>query len=354
MSPRFAHLTAFATSLLLSNTTLADPNWENIPGKEIPLFYPGPSAYEWVVNLPDHTGARKLTEKKQNCFDCHESDADVIGSDVVAGKKVGKARVILDTSVPAGRRGFIPVTVKAAHDSEKIFLRFEWESLFQAAPEVKPDANNEIKLSMIFDGGNNDEARMTGCWMSCHMDLRTMPDSDNAAKKHLQSKALGWNDGVTKYLPISRKSLSIAQQPRGGWRQVKRPEEIRRALQAGQFLDLMQYRSGGGKPIDGYVLESRHMDGGKSLINAAGKRDGNKWTITFERTLESKGLGDHRIQAGQTFNFGIAIHENFSHARFHHVSLGYTLGLDNPSAFINAVNIAPSLASAPSPSTVKP
>ena len=43
------------------------------------------------------------------------------------------------------------------------------------------------------------------------------------------------------------------------------------------------------------------------------------------------------LDVGQTYNFGFAIHDDFSNGRFHHVSLGYKLGFDNVDAEINAV-----------------
>lgn len=100
-------------------------------------------------------------------------------------------------------------------------------------------------------------------------------------------------------------------------------------LGSGKFMDVMQYRSGKGeKPADGYIADSREMEGGKSLIKADGKKEGNKWVVTFERSLAGLGKGDHTIAAGKIYNFGFAIHEDYTNARFHFVSLGYQFGLD--------------------------
>jgi len=52
--------------------------------------------------------------------------------------------------------------------------------------------------------------------------------------------------------------------------------------------------------------------------------------------------GDHTIAAGKMYNFGVAIHEDHSNARYHYVSLGYQFALDEqgkevlPSEFIPA------------------
>lgn len=110
----------------------------------------------------------------------------------------------------------------------------------------------------------------------------------------------------------------------------KKTKYVRNAdLASGKFMDLIQYRSGKGeKPIDGYVADSRETEGGKGLQKAEGKKDGNKRVVTFERSLAGGGKGDHNIVAGKTYNFGFAIHEDYTNARFHYVSLGYQFGLD--------------------------
>ena len=165
-----------------------------------------------------------------------------------------------------------------------------------------------------------------------------MPDAADAAKDHEKAKALGWTDGATKYLKESRTGLEMANKPRGAWDKLRPDDEVKAALAAGKFMDLIQYRSGKGeKPVDGYVLDARYMNGGKGLVKAEGRKEGNKWVVTMERNLAGGGKGDHKLAKGKQFNVGFAIHEDYTNARFHHVSLGYTLGLDDAKAFFNAV-----------------
>ena len=166
-----------------------------------------------------------------------------------------------------------------------------------------------------------------------------MPEAAKKAGKHRKGRALGWSDGVTKYIGESRTGLSM-QKPRGGWNKLRPEAEIARALKAGNFLDLMQYRRGpDAAPIDGYVLERRHMNGGKSLLKASSEHHGRKWVVTFERLLAGVGTGDHTIAPDKHITFGVAIHEQYGVARHHHVSLGYTLGLHDSEAFVNAVQV---------------
>ena len=60
---------------------------------------------------------------------------------------------------------------------------------------------------------------------------------------------------------------------------------------------------------------------------AEGKLENGVYTVVFSRKLEG-GPGMHTLSPGKTYNFGFAIHDDHANWRFHHVSLGYTLGID--------------------------
>jgi len=278
------------TGSLVAGGAFAAPDWSKVPQRKMTLFYPGQSSLEWVMNKPDHSAVPDIVDKKRPCAKCHEGDANEIGANIVAGKPVGSSKTVLEPTPPAGKVGSIPVMFQAAHDGSKIYFRFEW-----VPPKIgtkKLDAKNEVKLTMMFDGGGTVAGtEINGCWATCHTDLRTMKDAKD--------------DKKTKYI----KDGDVA---------------------SGKFMDLMQYRSGEKAPADGYVAEARHMEGGKALQKAEGKKEGNKWVVTFERTLAGGGKGDHAITADKVYNFGFAIHEDYTNARFHYVSLGYQFGLDKP------------------------
>jgi len=322
-------------SAMLSAPAFAAPNWSKVPSTKVPVFYPGQSGLEWVLTKKDHSASNQILDKKRACVKCHDTDAVEIGDKIAAGKPVGNLRQPLDAAVPKGKAGSIPVTVQAAHDGNKIYLRFEWDAP-KSGGDKKMDPKNDMKLTVMFEDNKVEFADRGGCWATCHEDLRGMPDANDAAKSHAKAKALGWNDGVTKYIKESRTDLVLTGNSRGGWDKLKSDAEIEAALKEGKFMDLMQFRSKE-KAIDGYVLETRHMDGGKSLIKADGKKSGKHWTVVFERTLAAGGKGDHTIAAGKLYNIGFAIHDDNADGRFHHVSLGYTLGLDNADADFNAV-----------------
>src|SRR3546814_21003419 len=68
------------------------------------------------------------------------------------------------------------------------------------------------------------------------------------------------------------------------------------------------------------------MEGGQALVAAQGKRDGDTWTVDFTRKLAG-GEGDVLLEQGKIYNFGMAIHDDHGAGRYHHVSLGYHLGI---------------------------
>lgn len=280
----------FLAGALVAGGVSAAPDWSKVPQRKITLFYPGQASLEWVMNKPDHSAVPDIVNKKRTCAKCHAGDANEIGDNIVAGKPLGSSKTVLEPTPPAGKVGSIPVMFQAAHDGDKIHFRFEW-----VPPKIgtkKLDKKNEVKLTMMFDGGGTVEgAEINGCWATCHSDLRTMKNAKD--------------DKKTKYIKNGN-------------------------LASGKFMDLMQYRSGEKKPADGYVAESRYMEGGKALVKAEGKKEGNKWVVTLERTLAGGGKGDHAIAANKVYNFGFAIHEDYTNARFHYVSLGYQFGLDKP------------------------
>lgn len=314
--------------VFVSGAALAAPDWSKVPVQKVTLFYPGTAGLEWVLNKADHSAAPDILDKKRPCAKCHTGDADEIGDKAVAGKPLGSSKTVLEPNPPKGKTGHVPVTVQAAHDDKKIYFRFEWNSP-KPGEEKKEDAKNDVKLTMMFDGGAVGGTNLNGCWATCHMDLRSMPDAAANAKGHAKAKALGWSDGVTKYIAESRTGLEMKNKPRGGWDKLKSDADIEAALKEGKFLDLMQFRSGKGeKAVDGYVLDARHMEGGKSLAKAEGKKEGDRWIVVFERDLAGLGKGDHAISADKIYNFGFAIHENHSAERHHYVSLGYTFALD--------------------------
>ena len=316
-------------------------DWSGIEAREIVLFFPGQASMEWVLKGSDHGGKRAFT-KGDRCFECHEDEEVDIGELITSGEKVEP------TPIP-GKRGSIPVSIKAAHDADNLYMQFQWEDGEHAeipfADGGKMDAKNPIKLAIMlaYDDEENPKvefAERSGCWQSCHHDVNYMPHqpADSELTGAL-SKRLDLSGGFTKYLKESRTEIEIEGKDgkkRGGWSKLKDDAEIQALLEAGSFMDLLRYKSGTGESEDGYILEERVMTGGQGVSFSGELKDGI-WTVEMTRKLTSDKPGDISMTAGQTYNIGFAIHDDYSNSRFHHVSLGLKLGFDDDEAEINAI-----------------
>jgi hypothetical protein len=259
-------------------------DWSKVQGTEITLFYPGTSPMEWIfgdlrIDRVRHGGGRAF-KQGDTCADCHGDEAAQMGEKIVTGEK-------LEANPIPGKPGAIPVTVKATHNGDTLYMQFSWTQP-AAANAPKADADNPMKLAFMLDAGKVAMADQSGCWASCHGDSRTMPDA---------------SDKKTKYV----KDGSLA---------------------SGVFYDLVQWRSGENKVYDGYVADTRVLEPSTD-VQAQGQLDGNTWTVVFERKLAG-GEGDVTLESGKTYNFGFAIHNEHTIGRYHHVSLGYSLGIDTP------------------------
>lgn len=257
----------------------AAPDWGKVEAKDFTLFYPGVSPLEWIQKGTEHGGARAL-KKGETCADCHSEEASEMGKKMASGQKIEPTPI-------AGKAAFIPVKVQATHDGENLYLRFAWKQP-AASGAAKMDDKNPVKIAfMLESGGKVDLADQSGCWATCHQDSRTMPGAD---------------DAKTKYV-------------KGG------------SLAEGKFYDLYQWRSGENKGFNGHVADKRVMEGGKALVSAEGKKEGDTWVVTFTRKLTG-GDGDIALAPGKTYSMGFAIHNDHAAGRFHHVSFGYSLGID--------------------------
>ena len=263
------------------NALAAAPDWSKVEAADITIFYPGVSPMEWIMKGTEHGGARAL-KKGETCADCHSGETADMGPRMATGQKIEPTPI-------AGKAGFIPVKVQAAHDGENLYMRFSWKQpAASGAPAPAKDDANPVKIAfMLESGGKVEKADQSGCWATCHTDSRTMPDAAETKTKYVK----------------------------GG------------SLADGKFFDLYQWRSGENKGYNGYVAEERVMEGGDALVSAEGKQEGGEWSVVFTRKLAG-GQGDVSLESGKSYNFGFAIHDDSAAGRFHHVSLGYKLGLD--------------------------
>ncbi len=257
-------------------------DWSKVGATDLNVFYPGISPMEWItgairIDRVRHGGGRAFGQG-DTCAECHADETAEMGEKIVKGEK-------LEPNPVPGKPAAIPVKIQAAHDGENLYMKFSWTQP-AAANSPKMDDKNPMKIAFMLDGGNVDMADRSGCWASCHADSRTMPDG---------------SDDKTKYV----KDGSLA---------------------GGVYYDLVQWRSGESKAFNGYVADKRVQEESTAIV-AEGKLDGDTWTVLFQRKLAG-GEGDVTLETGKVYNFGFAIHNEHTAGRYHHVSLGYTLGID--------------------------
>lgn len=320
-------------------------DWSGITGRTVTLFYPGQSSMEWVLGR-QHGGKRAFNDGDR-CFDCHEEELADIGNKIVTGEKemkVGKDKDHgMEPTLIPGKRGSFPVQVQTAHDSENLYMRFSWaDSEHIPAPFVeggKMDPDNKVKLAIMFATDEVEYADRAGCWGTCHADLRTMPfapGKDIIAASSVAS--LNSADGTTKYIGESRSEINLKSRKGalGGWDKLKEDGEIKTELDAGHFMDLLRYKAGENISENGHILADRTANDGMGS-EFTGSLNNGKWTVEVVRKLQSDQPGDISFDTSAVYNIGFAIHDDYTNARYHHVSLGYKMGFGNPDTEINAV-----------------
>jgi cytochrome c-type protein NapC len=309
-------------------------DWSKVPAKDLVLFYPGQTSYEWIQNGKDHGGARAFLKGGDRCVTCHDKEAADMGGRLVTGEKAEA------TPIP-GKRGAVPVKLQAAHDGETVTFRVQFpRGAHTPAPFVdggKMDPANEVKVAIMFAGQKVERADQAGCWVTCHADSRSMPNAPaaEALASFPQKDLIDLTHGVTKYLAESRTAIELKAEPRGGWDKLKSADELKALSAAGVVMDVMRYRSAGAPERGAIVADRRLAETG--AVKASGGLDGDTWTVELTRPLKAASADEVGLEPGQVYTVNIAIHDDFTDARFHHVSLAYRFALDAGDAEIIAV-----------------
>lgn len=289
-------------------------DWGSVEGREIKLFAPGQSSFEWVMTQADHSGAGRFREGR-NCKHCHDGEQEDIGNLIVKAEERGAK---LEPKPTPGKPGMIALNVKAAHDGENLHVRFQWkETLYDGA---KLDPDHAARVTMMIDDGNTPGTNRTTCWITCHDDAIGMA-SDTGAN-------------LTKYVAASRTGITRS----GGGTNYKSEAEVAELLGKGTFIEYWQARLNPdqpARPVHGYILEKRHENAGS--LTADAQYDGGQWTVVLSRPLKADSPYQKNIAVGKKYNLGFAVHNNHTDHRFHHVSLEYALVLDAGDADLVAV-----------------
>lgn len=326
---------------VVSSDTARNLDWSAVPVKELVLFYPGQTSIEWMQDGSAHSGGRAFG-MGDRCIMCHEGEERQIGETALSPDNE------LDRTPIPGKRPSVDLSVQAVYDEDHLHMRFQWpEGEHVPVPFAdggKLDPDHPFRLTVSFATDAVALASQAGCWASCHHDSRHMPDAPDAdaiAESGLAER-LGLNGGVTKYLSETRTEIEIRGRrgaARGGWDKLKDDEELAELMNSGVFLDLAQLRVGtdGIESLNGHVLYKREFAQSDGVDFAAELEDG-VWTAWMTRALATGETDDIGLDTGRLYNIGIALHDDHSISRFHHISWQYLLGFDNEDAEINAVS----------------
>jgi len=296
----FLIASAFA-AVLGASPARAAIDWSSVPAKDVVLFYPGQSSFEWVMTPTDHEGADKFRGGK-NCHQCHNGDEKSMGDLLVSGKKN-------EPSPIGGKPGSVDAKVKVAHDDTNLYVRLEFAEGSQ--PNAGMDKAAATKVTMMLNDGKVPEATRAGCWAMCHDDASSMPSGGSATR--------------TKYLNKTRAQLS-----RQGGGDALKPASDLAALRAdGYSLEYWQARLNPGSAavaVNGSIFDKRE-EVKPTEVSVDASNAGGTWTVTFTRKLNA-GAGFKEIVAGKPYTVGFAIHAGHTAKRFHYVSFEHTLALD--------------------------
>ena len=325
-----------------TSSSSSSMNWSGIAAREVILFYPGQSSMEWVLGR--NHGGKRAFKSGDRCFDCHEEELAEVGDKIVTGQREVKGGNMEPTLIP-GKRGSIPVQVQSAHDGENLYMRFQWkDAAHTPAPFIeggKMDPANPVKLALMFATDDVEYADRAGCWGTCHADLRSMPFEPKTedVTANPAATSMDTSAGITKYITESRTKIEIkgrGGKPRGGWDKLKEAGELTAEMDAGHYMDILRYKAGEKVSEDGHILTERVPNDSQGA-EFTGTLNNGTWTVELVRKLKSGNKGDINLEAGTVYNFGFAIHDDYTNARYHHVSLGYKFALDNEEAEINVI-----------------
>lgn len=284
----------------------AAPNWASVPAKDVMLFYPGQSSWEWVLTQTDHSGATKFRDGK-NCAACHVGDEKSMGDILVSGKT--------NESHPiAGKPGSIDAKVQIAHDDKNLYVRLVFAEGNQ--PNAKMDAT-DTRVTMMLGGGVPEFTR-AGCFGACHDDSTGMPSAGTSDR--------------TMYLGKTRAKLTR----QGGGDSLKPASDLAALKSGGYVLEYWQAKLNPGAPAsaeNGTIFDKREKT--SPVVSADASDSAGTWSVTLTRKLDA---GAIPLVAGNRYTIAFAIHAGHTNKRFHYVSFERSLVLDEGSADFIARN----------------
>lgn len=307
----------FFTSSLL---TAAEINWEGITPYKVNMFYTGVASWEFLTSKDHGVGRVPVQKNKKTCRECHiskEGTFDIQVAEVIKGTLLMKAsKKSFEPNPLPNKPPIVYLNLQAAYDNENIYLRLQWESAGKSWKSPDSDKPDRVAIQM---NAAREEFKRFGCFINCHNDQNSMPDSpskDKVAKHPYYSKQK--RNDVRLYAFYTRNEE---------WSSLKDGKEVGELLKQGGLTDLWLAAFKGKKleAADQWILEDRQGDANN--IEGTGTWESGKYTVILKRKLNTGDERDIQLKDGEAFTVGIAIHDDEAKLRQHYVSFPFSIGM---------------------------
>jgi cytochrome c-type protein NapC len=316
----FGVIAGLSTLMAATPAPAAGINWASVPGKEVVLFYPGQSSWEWALTSSEMSGADDF-RKGKDCATCHIGEEKTMGPQIVTGKprvfKTGEKPGIEPNPIP-GKPGAFPATVKVANDGTNLYVHLDFNA--GAQPNAGQEPGTNTRVTVMFNNGRVPEANRGGCWAACHDDQAAMPSAAGSNR--------------TMYLPKTRAKLTR----QGGGDTLAAPDALAKLKADGYQLEYWEALLNPGQPAKALaeIVFDKRSPAGAGLVTAEATQAGGVWSVTIARPLAASAPFS-AIAAGATYHLAFAIHAGNTAHRFHYVSFERSLTLNSGSADLVAV-----------------
>jgi Ethylbenzene dehydrogenase len=292
-------------------------DWSSVPGKEVVLFYPGQSSWEWSLTADEMSGATKFRQEGKACVSCHDGEEKGMGDHLVTGKArvfkekdgTSKEKPSIEPSPIAGKPGFITAVVKFANDGTNLYTHLDVKEGTQ--PDAKQDAANATKVTVMFSPAKTVDVTHGGCFAACHDDLTGMASAGGATRTH--------------YLAATHAKLTR----QGAGDALKPDADLAKLKSDGYFLEYWQAKVNAGAPAKGSSMIGFAKREDISLpVTAEATVAGGVTSVTLSSPLQP-GAGFVAFAPGAVYSVGFAVHGGHTAGRFHYVSMEKTLTINS-------------------------
>lgn len=296
------------------------PDWKNVPGTRMKLFYPGVTSWDFLTSDDHRLGGREIKRTRKDCKHCHlskDGELDLKADEIAAGSiRMKRSHSPFEPEPTPGKKGVMTATVSAAYDSEFLYLRVEWDSKgtgWLGKPDGTPD-----RVSVQINKAEPSFSKY-GCFITCHNDLNTMPMSPSP--KEVSADRF--------YKNLERDDVRLyAYYAKDSWSDKKSAAEIDRLLKGGGRIDLLSIGFLNGKSTleQGWVFDDRVLEK-KASTESPGSFTSGRYAAVFKRKLSTGDPNGVSLEPGDVFSIGLAVHEDGAAKRKHYVSFPMTVGL---------------------------